>query len=557
MLRLTYTYNGKGVRPKLVVFFNKSSESSDTHQIAPGTPTEISIPERASYIVFQGVAAYDSTYGQVANVLEGKAFTKADGENGTVTLHNRIHQGELTGTVQFEYTKKPAKRARYPSVVAVGDTYCAGHKSEMINLYERNRLWHNDGRVRPATPIVGRIHSTRFNRMFLPGWTFMLDCHPMLSDIEVFDNAIRSILVRRNYTGDVSQESEQHKAIIAAEAVQAIANMIHYTTDYEYTPGNPNGREEYDEFISSARNDYLRAGDCEDLAKEMHMLIRELQQRTWPPSSLTGQVADALKHYISGIVLGSMMAPKAGMADLAPTGHAYLALFPKYQFSKRLDPSVELVDTDMSRLEPGFSLLILDGTNLKPVEFRDIMFPQPAVHSTSALKSEVFRKARISMGELRVRTYIPKLSYIHCVSIMVNDVVTRASGDESKMPVYQLYMKHGKEYGVEFEHIDQADVSIVPCMIPTRQDLELCRMGIELEPPIQGYKAPPKQPAPRPVTVKPWTDPASQPLQLFIQAIDRKITETIIKNRDLFDGVYVHPETFATQSDGDNVIVLL
>lgn len=560
MLKLTFTYTAKGARPHLAVYFNKSSKVTTIGTVGPDVTTEIEVPATAALTVFQCVAAYKSGWGQIANVLEGKAYIKNDGTKGKVELRNRLHPGRVSGYVTYEFTKAPNTQKSFPNVIEVGESYCPGHKNEMHDLYRRNKLWWTDGRLKPKSKIVGRIHTSKFNRMILPGWTFMLDDSPSHSDVNVFESAIKNVLLRRNFQGQLERENSQFKSIVVAEAVQAIANMIQYTTDYEYSTSNAEVREEYDEFISSARNNYLRAGDCEDLAKEMHMLIREIQLRTWPAGTLTGLCAPALRQYMSAIVLGSMMAAKAGMADVAPTGHAFLALFPKAHVSEKLDKTVKILESQSSDnsinsadvVYEELNLLILDGTNLKPVEFGDIMFPQPAIHSTSRLKHEVYRKAMISEGEMRVRTYIPRLSYVDCVSILVNDIVTI----KEETPVYQLYLRQGDRYGVDFSNINQTNVSIVPCMVPSKADIMLCRMGLELEPPIQGYKQNKKKQAPM-QTVKAWHSESSTPIQLFIQTVDHDITEAIIKHKELFDGVYVREERFADGVVGDRIIICL
>lgn len=556
MLHVLFTYTAKGARPKLVVYFNRSSNIGTTIVIEPNVETEIQVPIEAALTVFQSIAAYDSGWGQVANVLEGKGYiTNNQDEPGTVELRNRLRPGTISGHVQYQFTGTTSDYPFPPAVIEVGEAYHPDKKEQMTALYNTNISWWYGSKLRPKTALVGRIHASRFNRMMLPGWTFMLDESSAESDPDVFESAIKNVLLRRNYQGTLSKESAQFKSIVAAEAVQAIANMIQYTTDYEYSTSNADAREEYDEFISSARNDYLRAGDCEDLAKEMHMLIREIQNRSWEDDdSLTATCAIALRNYMSAIVLGSMMAAKVGMEDAKPTGHAFLALFPKVEIQEKLVDGFKIKGTDANEYEP-LRLLILDGTNLKPVEFGDILFPQPAIHSTHAHKHQVFREAKIPDADMRVRTYIPKLSYIHCVSILVNDIVTIPESNEPEQHVYQFYFRQGNSYGVEFKNMADKDVSIVPCMIPTDEHLDLCRMGLELEPPIQAYKATGEHAIMR--TLKPWQDKTSVPIQLFIQSVDEAILHIVEQYKELFDGLYFREERFADGVYGYIIIVCL
>lgn len=95
------------------------------------------------------------------------------------------------------------------------------------------------------------------------------------------------------------------------------------------------------------------------------------------------------------------------------------------------------------------------------------------------------RKDNVRHASERFKVYAASNNsfYLYVVSVLTFSV--RARG----VPVYQLFLRKGKEYGVTFnEMVEMKDgVSMVPTCFPTQHDLERCARALKFYPPVCGH----------------------------------------------------------------------
>ena len=206
-----------------------------------------------------------------------------------------------------------------------------------------------------------------------------------------------------------------------------MANHVIYITDYVFSENGLN--EEIDWFSSMSR--VIAGGDCEDSAKEIIMLCVDLQYGTWTEGTLAWHAADALRHYVCTMALGSVRGPRLGQHEKKFLAHAYVLLIPRVALENLIDKKTLRVTVPESTSvlaegQPPLRPLTLDGTNLKAVEDDH----KPSMHpgrGGDAIKNalELMRPGSLNHFKDRFKVYAETANfYCHIVSLLTSSVIS-------------------------------------------------------------------------------------------------------------------------------------
>jgi hypothetical protein len=491
---LTFRYTNRGKHAYALVHFDRGSKDASLFRIEPGVPSTITIATDVTCVCVQGVARYATRYGQDANMLEGRSVTYVrelglDGPD-IVKLMFPYEDTRCSGRVTCTRVSGGTPADGVFSATRVIDRHDAG--SDMEDLARRNTVWYRE--LKPVTPILRNIQLPRMNGMNVPGWAFMLDQPVAPSGEAFFENLIR-VSVRRYglLESDYIESNARTRAVIVADAFQAIANHVIYITDYSISAKGE--RTEIDWFSSMSR--MISGGDCEDSAKEIIMLCRELQEQTWLAGGLVAAAADALRNYVCTMALGSVQGPRLGDHEDGTYGalaHAFVFLVPRDTFEQLLAPGLRLSIPEPS-VRDAMHPMTLDGTNLKCVE--DVRSteraPNPSGGRTGGLtykdaigtfgaRREDGHVAVTHAGD-RIKGYTETTDgfYLHVVSLLTFSV----HGDGGAR-AFQLYLRDGATYGVTFADMcaSRTGVSLVPTCMAAPWEVRGCRDAMRHLPPI-------------------------------------------------------------------------
>jgi hypothetical protein len=490
VFELTLRYTNKGSHAYALVYFDRGSKDASIFRIEPGVPATIATDDTTSCLCVHGVARYATRYGQDANMLEGGciAHVRELGLDGPHMLDLMFPYGDkrcsghvtckkVSGGVPakciFSASREPVRR---------DESY------DMEALSRRNTVWYKE--MKPVEAILRNIQLPRMNGLNVPGWTFMLDEPVVPSSEAFFENLIR-ISMRRYGTFDSEyiEMNTRTRAVIVADAFQALANHVIYITDYSISAEGV--RTEIDWFSSMSR--VISGGDCEDSAKEIIMLCRELQERTWRSGGLVAAAADALRNYVCTMALGSVQGPRLGDQEDGTHGalaHAFVFLVPRETFTTLLAPGLRVVLPEPSKKETVYPMT-LDGTNLKCVEdvHADFRAPNPSGVVTEGLTfKDVISTRHVKHASDRIKGYTETTDgfYLHVVSLLTFSV----HGDDGAR-AFQVYLRDDRDaalpkYGVTFEDMCACSegVSLVPTCMAQPWEVIACRDAIRYYPPI-------------------------------------------------------------------------
>ena len=304
---------------RALVYFDRGSRSAAGHLIAHNVPTRIEAPLDFRYVCIYSVSTYKSRYGQLVNMTEGWVSVRRDRlANGAIdrNMAYKYAPDIVSGTVRVGYAEGIALDQEKENLMR----YCCkpygqeGDNELIDRLVKENKAWYT--KIEPIHDSLKRVQLPVYNRMNLPGWVFMMDMPMALSGGGFFENAIQLALRRRDKTADdFSRMPLAHRAVVAADAMQAIANHVLYITDYNIT--NAGKRTEVDMFSSISR--VISGGDCEDSAKEIVMLLSELQRGTFSAHPLAQAASDALRHYVAFIALGTVKGRRLNEDEVCPS----------------------------------------------------------------------------------------------------------------------------------------------------------------------------------------------------------------------------------------------
>jgi len=433
-------------------------------------------------------------------MLEGTCVARRDAGDVDLTLRYATRSDDVSGRIRVQYTYDPAgSRSPNAAIICRGGSPCklpggvstltskmqlGSSAVNLTDLCRRNESWYTSGKLTPANSILRNIQIPRMNGMNVPGWVFMMDQPTKTCNSDFFEHALRIGLMRYQIDRDAFMRAPvRRRAIIAADSIQAVANHSIYITDFAIDAKG--GREEIDWFSSLSR--VISGGDCEDSAKEIIMLCTELQQCVWQRGTLVWAAADALRHYVASMALGSVRGAKLGDSTDGYLAHAYIILIPRPVFEGLIGDQFRVaLPASESRLKSDERLypLTLDGTNLKGVEEGPEMSIHPGLGGDAIKRAIRILAKRVDHAGDRFKSYTNTGSnfYIHIVSLLTCSVESVTYNT----PVYQLYIEDGSKYGATFKEVCELrrGIRLVPTCIPTPDELQACRAALCLYPPI-------------------------------------------------------------------------
>ena len=242
-------------------------------------------------------------------------------------------------------------------------------------------------------------------------------------------------------------------------------------------------RIEVERFSSCARE--IGCGDCEDLAKEMLMLFRDIKRQTWKTAEMRA-AQTCLSMYVATLAIGAVTARRLQRYTTANKGlpyeaHAFCVLFPASHIQHGLQAgcdqrnggNLQVTGGDLDRAGEwdrlgALPLMVLDGTNIKePEEDGQVVTDWPTAvdhDGLHLLESHIHSRQDQAVLE-RAKTIMPckrgsgSPYYIYVISAFTFDVVDRGTADSSVFELF-FYYHNTNVYGVRFEDLCSRDKGI-------------------------------------------------------------------------------------------------
>lgn len=480
----------KATKKRALVYFDRGTKNAVGHFVDQDVPTRIEAPMDFRFVCVFSVSTYKSRYGQLVNMTEGWVSVRRDAlANGVVKkkMAYKYAPDIVSGTVQIGYAEGISLDEEGENLMR----YCCkpfgqeGDDELLGGLVQENKAWYTQ--IEPIHDSLKRVQLPVYNKMNLPGWVFMMDMPMALSGGAFFENAIELALRRRDKTAtDFEGMPLAHRAVVAADAMQAIANHVLYITDYNIS--NAGKRTEVDMFSSISR--LISGGDCEDSAKEIVMLIVELQRGSFSRHPLARAASDAMRHYVAFIALGTVKGRRHNEDEDDLLAHAYVLLVPRSTLSRNL-PEDTKIDVPASRVAPSgetLPVMVLDGTNLKTVEEWPIHFKtgNPS-GSFNAFRVATQAMQRIEQAGDRLKAYNDQDDgyYINVSSLLTSSLIKNGT------KVYHVYPYNTslERFGCSFEDVCKGTEGLEfrPTCTPTPEELRACAEAMSLLPPVPAH----------------------------------------------------------------------
>lgn len=473
---LLLEYTGSGKNAYALAYFDRGSEDASLYRIEPDQRLVIDLVGSPTHVCISGVAQYRTRYGQYAYMLEGGGAVGLE-EGGSVALRFPYNRENVSGMVHIRVLQS-ARGPRAMCLAPARRLPRTRRALDMESLARRNIEWYTKD-YSPAQEILRNIQLPRMNKLMIPGWTFMADMPVMDSSDAFFENML-TVGMRRYGVGreEYLAAGTRRRAVIAADAMQSLANHIVYITDWSISEEGK--RTEIDWFSSLGRA--ISGGDCEDSAKEIVMLCRELQHREWG-SELVASAADALRNYVCTMALGSVRGARLGDDDEGNIlAHAFVFLVPRDTFEGLLDGDLMVDLPEPSRRE-ALNPITLDGTNLKCVEDVEDRMPSPSISEQAhKLAIQEFGEDMDHAGD-RIKAYTVQHDgfYLYVVSLLSYSVRC----DEGRR-AFQLFLRDGGVYGATFKDMCalREGLRLTPTVRATPDEVDACLAALNHYPPI-------------------------------------------------------------------------
>jgi hypothetical protein len=414
-------------------------------------PVTVNLPTEDTYdaLIFELLVDIVSDEDRVVRGHAGRGVARASQcTTGQLKLYNDTRTRE-TGWLQFSVDIPPRNGGFDPD--------CDSTITLCDRLTQRCSTWYAN--ALPIDKEIERVHIPKLPGVFehAPGFVFAAQKPVEPEDSALFERAVMIAARRRgddaeklavqviseiNVPGDQPSTHVLRMAQYLAEGVQLVVNFISYLADPDI---DDDKIETVDRFSADVR--MTKAGDCEDLAREVAMLWA-LARDCLGSSTLIRAISLVARCYVACEHLGAVALRGSAFLDKYTTGgkmyaHAFSQIIPASWFDTALhnDDAFNRIKLASNMLVPwrsGLRTLTLDGVRLCDSDAFAPSFPYTQPHI-----EDDFARERIKCVE-RVGTR----HYVFIASSYIFGALQTAAG----CPVYEIcYMQGNGRYGLTFE----------------------------------------------------------------------------------------------------------